>query len=147
LEQSLPDGRKYWYNMSTTQSVWEEPAELAASRQTTVKAKVLMNSDIVSSWREILHANGRKYYYNAVTKVTMWEMPPDYAEYLERMRDPTTLDKQTAELKFMAMLKEKVHFLIKFIQVLVGNDFKVFLGRGSKRDYQPSSLQISTHLG
>ena len=97
--------------MSTTQSVWEEPAELAASRPATaVKVKAPMNSDIVSSWREILHANGRKYYYNAVTKVTMWEMPPDYAEYLERMRDPTTLDKQTAELKFMAMLKEKVNF-------------------------------------
>ena len=98
--------------MSTGQSVWEEPPELilarlpAAPTASAAKPKAPLNSDIVSSWREMTHASGRKYYHNTVTKMTMWEIPPEYAEYLERTRDPVSLDRQTAEARFMAMLRE-----------------------------------------
>jgi hypothetical protein len=100
--------------MSNGQTSWEEPAELAAE---SLRASVVplnrpkptsSSSDIVSSWREMVAASGKKYYYNAVTKVTMWEVPPEYAEYLERIKDPAAMDKDVLEAKFMAMLKEKV---------------------------------------
>lgn len=38
----------------------------------------------------------------------MWEMPPEYADYLERVKDPTLLDKAAVNAKFLAMLKECV---------------------------------------
>lgn len=71
-------------------------------------SKSSANSDVVASWRELTAANGRKYYYNAVTKVSLWEMPPEYADYLERVKDPTLLDKAAVNAKFLAMLKECV---------------------------------------
>ena len=109
--------------------MWEEPAEVAAaaaaaadttasvaaagpaggaSRGPSRSGKSSANSDVVASWRELTAANGRKYYYNAVTKVSMWEMPPEYADYLERVKDPTLLDKAAVNAKFLAMLKECV---------------------------------------
>ena len=39
----------------------------------------------------------------------MWTVPPEYAAYLERIKDPARLDKEALEEKFMAMLKEKVY--------------------------------------
>lgn len=72
------------------------------------KATATVGSDIAASWREMTAANGRKYYYNAATKVSMWTVPPEYAAYLERIKDPARLDKEALEEKFMAMLKEKV---------------------------------------
>lgn len=78
------------------------------STSSTRGAKSAPNWDIVSSWREMTAANGRKYYYNTVTKVSMWEMPPEYAEYLESLKDPSLMDREKLEERFMTMLKEKV---------------------------------------
>ncbi|PJF20069.1 hypothetical protein PSACC_00123 [Paramicrosporidium saccamoebae] len=113
--------------MNNGQTSWEEPAEVAAEalRASVVpiaKPRQASNSDIVSSWREMVTGTGRKYYYNAVTKMSMWEVPPEYAEYLERIKDPASIDKEVLEAKFMAMLKEK-------------------LGGGAEGDYWPSALQ------
>ena len=97
--------------MSNGQTVWEQPAELTpstASGMPLSKAKTNSSTDIVASWRELTAASGRKYYYNAATKVSMWEMPREYGEYLERVKDPASLDKEVLEEKFLTMLKERV---------------------------------------
>lgn len=120
MEQSLPDGRKYWYNMTNGQTLWEPPAEILAANANnqTVKKVSTSNADVVASWREVTNASGKKYYYNAVTKVSMWEMPPEYAEYLERIKDPATMDKPVLEQRFLTMLKEMV-FLFKLLFMLM----------------------------
>lgn len=111
--------------MTNGESVWEEPVELKAATgavPTTVigtmaparKTSNHSSSDIAASWRELTAANGRKYYYNAVTKVSMWEVPREYAEYLERVRDPASMDRETLEAKFLALLKDAVPFLLVF---------------------------------
>lgn len=106
--------------MNSGQTAWEEPAELstgtivssssvaAGAGAVSKKLASTVSSDIAASWREMTAANGRKYYYNAATKASMWTVPPEYAAYLERIKDPARLDKEALEEKFMAMLKEKV---------------------------------------
>lgn len=109
--------------MNNGQTLWEEPVEISDSRNPTIMSSSSMTAanmntrqklttDVVASWRELTAASGRKYYYNAVTKVSMWEIPPEYAEYLERIKDPSRVDKEVLEEKFMAMLKEKVKIII-----------------------------------
>ncbi len=67
------------------------------------------NTDISASWRQLTSAsNGRKYYYNAVTKVSTYDIPADFAEYMERTRDPAAIDPSTLPLKFTDLLREKV---------------------------------------
>lgn len=57
----------------------------------------------------------------------MWEMPPEYAEYLERMKDPASMDKEVLESKFLALLKERVFYFIFCLLIynLLGCDEQV----------------------
>lgn len=88
------------------------PGAAAATAATTAAAGRARtgpsNANIAASWRELTATNGRKYYYNMVTKVSMWEMPPDYAEHLERTKDVTTIDRETAQELFTKLLRDKV---------------------------------------
>lgn len=65
-EHTTPDGKKYYYNNMTKQSVWEKPADFYPNPT--------MNA---SPWKEYTTETGRSYYYNTVTKVTQWEMPDE----------------------------------------------------------------------
>lgn len=98
--------------MTNGQTVWEPPIEAGGASNIppppTAPRSRNVGSDVVASWREMTAANGKKYYYNAATKMSMWEMPSEYAEHLEKMKDPTRVDKDVLESKFMTMLKEMV---------------------------------------
>ena len=98
--------------MTNGQTVWEPPIEVVSGPNvpppSTAPRSRNISSDVVASWREMTAANGKKYYYNAATKMSMWEMPSEYAEHLEKMKDPTRVDKEVLEAKFMTMLKEMV---------------------------------------
>ncbi|XP_042470246.1 pre-mRNA-processing protein 40A-like [Zingiber officinale] len=67
-EHTSPDGRRYYYNKKTKQSVWEKPHEL----MTPVE-----RADASTDWKEFTAADGRKYYYNKVTKQSKWTMPDE----------------------------------------------------------------------
>ncbi|KAK9729278.1 U1 snRNP protein [Basidiobolus ranarum] len=67
-EHLMPDGRTYYYNSVTKQSLWEKPAELSGDSEKKPKNDV---------WKEYLTKEGKKYYYNTETKVTTWEAPSE----------------------------------------------------------------------
>ncbi|KAG6699086.1 hypothetical protein I3842_08G052900 [Carya illinoinensis] len=67
-EHTSGDGRRYYYNKRTKQSVWEKPAEL----MTPVE-----KADASTVWKEYTSPEGRKYYYNKVTKESKWTIPEE----------------------------------------------------------------------
>ncbi|XP_074557223.1 pre-mRNA-processing protein 40A-like isoform X3 [Curcuma longa] len=67
-EHTSPDGRRYYYNKKTKQSVWEKPLELMTAVE---------RADASTDWKEFTAADGRKYYYNKVTKQSKWTMPDE----------------------------------------------------------------------
>lgn len=67
-EHSSPDGRTYYYNSVTKQSLWEKPDELK-----TVSEKLLSSC----SWREYRSETGKVYYSHVTTKESRWEIPQE----------------------------------------------------------------------
>ncbi|XP_064973530.1 pre-mRNA-processing protein 40A-like isoform X1 [Musa acuminata AAA Group] len=67
-EHTSADGKRYYYNKKTRQSVWEKPLELMTPTE---------RADASTDWKEFTAADGRKYYYNKVTKQSKWTMPDE----------------------------------------------------------------------
>ena len=65
-EHKSPDGRIYFYNTVTKQSVWEKPDALKSSTELLL-AKC--------PWKEYKSDNGRIYYHNNETKESVWTIP------------------------------------------------------------------------
>ncbi|GAO49401.1 hypothetical protein G7K_3551-t1 [Saitoella complicata NRRL Y-17804] len=86
VEHSTAEGRVYYYNSDTKQSVWEKPDELR-----TPAERALDKLD----WKEFTTADGRKYWNNKLTGKSVWDMPPEYKEALETVAEP---DDQTGAL-------------------------------------------------
>lgn len=61
------DGRPYWFNSLSKESVWEKPRELQSALEIE-----LANL----SWKEY-ETKGRKYWVHNTTKETTWEMPTE----------------------------------------------------------------------
>ena len=89
-EHTAPDGRKYYYNASTKQSVWEKPPEL---RQPAVRTTCMLlpryittpqctqqagGPSVTTDWTEHTAPDGRKYYYSKSLKKSMWTMPEGF---------------------------------------------------------------------
>ena len=60
-----PDGRPYWNNVKTGQSVWEKPSELKTPAEREIEK---------TPWKEY-ETGGRKYWVHSETKETTWEAP------------------------------------------------------------------------
>ncbi|KZP01446.1 hypothetical protein CALVIDRAFT_559263 [Calocera viscosa TUFC12733] len=71
-EHRNPEGRTYWYNNESKQSVWEKPDALKTPFERAL-AK--------TTWKEYV-ANGRKYWYNTESKQSKWDMPDDLTKLL-----------------------------------------------------------------
>ncbi|EIN06033.1 hypothetical protein PUNSTDRAFT_54329 [Punctularia strigosozonata HHB-11173 SS5] len=74
-EHRNPEGRTYWFNTTTRESVWEKPDDLK-----TPFEKALNNT----KWKEYF-SGGRKYYYNTETKESKWDMPEELLLLLEKV--------------------------------------------------------------
>ncbi|KAK9898497.1 hypothetical protein P389DRAFT_193530 [Cystobasidium minutum MCA 4210] len=61
------DGKPYWYNSQTKQSVWEKPEELKSPLELALAEL---------GWRQYESA-GKPYYVNNETKATTWDIPAD----------------------------------------------------------------------
>ena len=66
-EHRTSEGRLYWSNAETKQSVWEKPDELR-----TPFEKELAKTD----WKQYT-SKDKPYYVNSVTKETKWELPEE----------------------------------------------------------------------
>ncbi|WOL13200.1 pre-mRNA-processing protein 40A-like isoform X1 [Canna indica] len=67
-EHRSADGKRYYYNKKTRQSVWEKPLELMTP---------IERADASTDWKEFTTADGRKYYYNKATKQSKWTIPDE----------------------------------------------------------------------
>lgn len=70
-EHKAPDGRTYYYNSATRQSVWEKPDDLKTP------AELLLSK---CSWKEYRSESGKTYYHNVDTKESHWTMPKELEE-------------------------------------------------------------------
>lgn len=73
-EHKAPDGRTYYYNGTTKQSLWEKPDELKTP------SELLLSQ---SYWKEYKCENGKVYYHNVNTKESRWTIPPE----LEKLKN------------------------------------------------------------
>ncbi|XP_074564477.1 uncharacterized protein LOC141821011 [Curcuma longa] len=67
-EHTVADGKRYYYNKKTRQSVWEKPLELMTP---------IERADASTDWKEFTTSDGRKYYYNKATKQSKWTIPDE----------------------------------------------------------------------
>ncbi|EEB06611.1 U1 snRNP-associated protein Usp104 [Schizosaccharomyces japonicus yFS275] len=72
------DGRVYYYNSQTQESVWEKPEELMDPLEKKLSKL---------SWKEYVTAEGRKYWYNVDTKQSVWEIPDEYRALLDEQHE------------------------------------------------------------
>jgi len=75
-EHKSPDGRIYFYNTVTKQSVWEKPDALKSSTELLL-AKC--------PWKEYKSDNGRIYYHNNETKESVWTIPRELQDIKDRI--------------------------------------------------------------
>lgn len=66
-EHKNAQGRIYWHNSQTQESVWEKPAALKNPLELALGEL---------GWKEY-HSNGKPYYVHAGSNSTVWEIPPD----------------------------------------------------------------------
>lgn len=75
-EHKSPDGRVYFYNTVTKQSVWEKPDDLKSSTEL-----LLANCQ----WKEYKSDNGRIYFHNNETKESVWTIPKELQDIKDRI--------------------------------------------------------------
>ena len=75
-EHKAPDGRTYYYNSITKQSLWEKPDELKSP------SELLLSQ---CPWKEYKSDNGKIYYHNITTKESQWVIPPELEELKSRI--------------------------------------------------------------
>ncbi|KAF7316925.1 hypothetical protein HMN09_00426700 [Mycena chlorophos] len=87
-EHRNPEGRTYWFNPSTNESVWEKPdgalSSLHASPALTLQRSQNSRALNETKWKEYF-SGGRKYYYNTETKESKWDMPDELLLLLEKV--------------------------------------------------------------
>lgn len=91
-EHKAPDGRTYYHNSVTKQSLWEKPDELKSPAE-----KLLSHCP----WKEYKSDQGKVYYHNVNTKESQWVAPPEYLELKEKVE----AEKAAAEAAKAAALK------------------------------------------
>ncbi|KAJ7178563.1 hypothetical protein C8R43DRAFT_913533 [Mycena crocata] len=74
-EHRNPEGRTYWFNTGTKESVWEKPDDLKTPFERALNQ---------TKWKEYF-SGGRKYYYNTETKESKWDMPDELLLVLEKV--------------------------------------------------------------
>nr|CAG4644787.1 EOG090X064W [Leptodora kindtii] len=75
-EHKAPDGRVYYYNNITKQSLWEKPDELKTT------AEIMLSQ---CPWKEYKTEDGKIYYHNVVTKESKWTIPAELGELKSKL--------------------------------------------------------------
>nr|CAG4650970.1 EOG090X064W [Simocephalus serrulatus]SVE94235.1 EOG090X064W [Simocephalus serrulatus] len=70
-EHKAPDGRTYYYNNLTKQSLWDKPDELKTA------AEIMLSQ---CPWKEYKTEDGKIYYHNVSTKESSWTIPAELGE-------------------------------------------------------------------
>ena len=106
-EYTNSEGRTYWSNSETKQSVWEKPEELQ-----TPFERALAKTE----WKQYM-SKGRPYYVHNLTKETKWELPDELLELKEKLdrkrsrssrsRSPGSRDESRALTRYRSLTPEE----------------------------------------
>nr|SVE75752.1 EOG090X064W [Daphnia hispanica] len=80
-EHKAPDGRTYYYNNFTKQSLWDKPDELKTA------AEIMLSQ---CPWKEYKTEDGKIYYHNVSTKESSWTVPPELGELKNKIASEDT---------------------------------------------------------
>jgi len=75
-EHKSPDGRTYFYNSTTKQSIWEKPLCMKS-----VSERMLAQCP----WKQFKAENGKTYFHNNITKESVWIIPRELQELKDRV--------------------------------------------------------------
>ncbi|XP_075974393.1 pre-mRNA processing factor 40 isoform X2 [Anticarsia gemmatalis] len=75
-EHKAPDGRTYYYNSVSKQSLWEKPDDLKTPAEKLLSACV---------WKEYTTDAGRVYFHNIETKESSWIIPKELQEIKDKI--------------------------------------------------------------
>ncbi|VDB84826.1 unnamed protein product [Peniophora sp. CBMAI 1063] len=78
-EHRNAEGRTYWFNTGTKESVWEKPDELKNPFEKALNQ---------TKWKEYF-SGGRKYFYNTETKESKWDMPAELQALMDKIGKET----------------------------------------------------------
>ncbi|KAF7997587.1 hypothetical protein HCN44_006158 [Aphidius gifuensis] len=84
-EHKAPDGRIYYYNITTKQSLWEKPDDLKTPTE------LLLSQ---CPWKEYKSENGKVYYHNLNTKESRWTVPLE----LEQLKNKIIAEGSTSSI-------------------------------------------------
>lgn len=88
VEYKTADGRPYYFNLSTKQTVWTKPEEMKQDSKPAVGA---------CPWKEYRTPEGKVYYFNSQTQASSWTVPPELEEQRKLLAAEKT--KKSSELK------------------------------------------------
>ncbi|KIK61630.1 hypothetical protein GYMLUDRAFT_58693 [Collybiopsis luxurians FD-317 M1] len=83
-EHRNPEGRTYWFNTGTKESVWEKPDVLVLNPFLSDLKTPFERALNQTKWKEYF-SGGRKYYYNTESKESKWDMPDELLLLLEKV--------------------------------------------------------------
>jgi pre-mRNA-processing factor 40 len=75
-EHKNTEGRTYWSNSVTRQSVWEKPEELRSPFERAMGK---------TPWKQYM-SNGKPYYVNSSSGETKWDLPQELVELKEKLQ-------------------------------------------------------------
>lgn len=85
VDHVAPNGKTYYYNNRTKQSLWEKPPELMTAGERQL-AKC--------PWKSHKNQDGKVYFYNSITKASSWDEP---AELIKAKKEAAEIDAQNGE--------------------------------------------------
>lgn len=103
-EHKAPDGRTYYYNSVTKQSLWEKPDELKTP------SELLLSQ---CPWKEYKSENGKVYYHNVTTKESRWTIPTELEELKARIAA------EEAAAAAAAVVASATNTLVKFLFISI----------------------------
>jgi hypothetical protein len=75
-EHTSEDGKIFYFNKETNQSVWDKPEVFKDEKEKLIES---------CPWKSYTTDDGKEYYHNEKTDTTQWEMPAEYAAHKSKI--------------------------------------------------------------
>ncbi|RDB23443.1 Pre-mRNA-processing protein prp40 [Hypsizygus marmoreus] len=136
-EHRNPEGRTYWFNTGTRESVWEKPDDLKTPFERALNQ---------TKWKEYF-SGGRKYYYNTESKESKWDMPDELLLVLEKVEKEGSTQPAAAPAQITAPGFTPVGSLQGALVPMGGADSSSSTSASQPNGQHPPDLSVGAHTG